>query len=413
MGCHTYRIHNLFNATLVTTADPENIQAILATKFHDFDLGPDRRGNFYEALGNGIFTAEGEAWARYRHQLKPQFSRDQVSDVEAAERHLQILWKALPEENADGWVEKANIMPLIYRFTMDVSTEFLFGESVNSQSNALHALDSGNSKEVEEELDFAEAMTHAQEFITWRMRMGKLYWLFSSKKFKKSCKTIKEFGDRFVRIVLDDEKQKRPKVLEEGRKKFVLLDELVTETRDPVELRDQILHLLLAGRDTTSALLCWTILLLSRHPDELNKLRSTIISQFGTASDPKDELGFASLKACKQLTYVLYETLRLYPLVPLNGRTALRDTYLPTGGGPDRKQPLAIRKGENMGYSAYVMHRRHDIWGGDAEEFKPSRWEGRKLGWEFIPFSGGPRVCLGRAFTSIFSFEGAHLLMRE
>lgn len=45
------------------------------------------------------------------------------------------------------------------------------------------------------------------------------------------------------------------------------------------------------------------------------------------------------------------------------------------------------------------MHRRHDIWGEDADEFRPSRWEGRKLGWEFVPFSGGPRVCLGQQYA--------------
>jgi len=114
---------------------------------------------------------------------------------------------------------------------------------------------------------------------------------------------------------------------------------------------------------------------------------------------------FASLKACKAITHILYETLRLYPLAPINGRRALKDTVLPTGGGPDRKQPIAVRKGEQIRYSMYVMHRRHDIWGDDADEFRPDRWEKRKLGWEFIPFSGGPRVCLGRKSAQVYVNE--------
>jgi cytochrome P450 len=309
--------------------------------------------------------------------------------LEAAERHLNILFKALPEE--DG--ESVDIMPLIYRFTMDVSTEFLFGESVNSQLTALESSASNDGKREEED-NFADAMNYAQEYIAWRIRLGALYWIASNKKFERSCKIVKDFADRFVKIALqkDIEKEK----VKDGKEKFVLLDALVAETRDPVELRDQILQTLLAGRDTTSSLLSWALLLLARSPTEFKNLREAVLSQFGTEKAPKQELTFSSLKSCKAITHVLYETLRLCPLIPVNSRTALRDTFLPTGGGKDRDQPIAIMKGETVGYSAYVMHRRKDIWGEDADEWRPARWEGRKLGWEWIAFSGGPRVCLGR-----------------
>jgi cytochrome P450 len=406
MGTNTFRIFGLFNQSLVTTSDPENIQALLATKFHDFDMGPARKDSFYDLLGMGIFTAEGEAWSHFRHQLRPQFSRDQVSDLEAADRHLQILFKALPEETGLGWIEATDLKPLIYRLVMDVSTEFLFGESVNSQTTALHSEDSGNTKDLQKELDFTAAMNYAQEHISWRIRLRFLKFVPSSKKFKESCKIVKKFADRFVRIALDPGR-KPAHVLPGEKPKFVLLNELVAETRDPIELRDQVLHILLAGRDTTSSLLCWTILLLSRHPVEFQRLRDVIISQFGTEKASTAELTFESLKTCKPLTHVLYETLRLYPLLPVNGRQALKDTFLPVGGGPDRKQPIAIMKGEQVGYSAYVMHRRHDIWGPDADEFVPARWEGRKLGWEFIGFSGGPRVCLGRKYPKMMGEKNA------
>jgi cytochrome P450 len=406
MGCNTFRTFGLFNTTVVSTAEPENIQEILATKFHDFDLGPARRDNFHEMLGNGIFTAEGEAWAHYRSQLKPQFTRHQVSDLEAADRHLQFLFRALPQEDAGGWIQSVDIMPLIYRFTLDVSTEFLFGESVNSQSATLHSQDSGNTKELQEEMDFTEAMNFAQDYIAWRWRLHGLYWLANSQRFKHACKVVKDFGDRFVRIALDrNHKRGSAKVGEKER--FVMLDHMVEETKDPVELRDQVLHLLIAGRDTTSALLSWVILLLARHPEQFRKLREAVLEHFGTESEPTQELTFTSLKACKEIMHVLYEAMRLYPLIPLNGRKALKDTFLPTGGGPDGKQPIAIMKGEEVGYSIYVMHRRADIWGADAKEFHPERWEGRKLGWDFIPFSGGPRVCLGREYALLLVFDGA------
>ena len=72
------------------------------------------------------------------------------------------------------------------------------------------------------------------------------------------------------------------------------------------------------------------------------------------------------------------------------------DTVLPRGGGPDGKSPLFIPAKTNVQYSVFAMHRRKDLYGEDAEEFKPERWENLKPGWEYLPFSGGPRICIGR-----------------
>ncbi|CZT45666.1 related to n-alkane-inducible cytochrome P450 [Rhynchosporium secalis] len=319
---------------VVFTDEPENIQAVLATKFHDYELGPARNDAFHSLLGNGIFTAEREQWAHFRHQLKPQFTRDQVSDLESAERHINVLFKAMPETNTAGWVESADWMPLLYRFTLDASTEFLFGQSVNSQSSALHAQDSGYSAEEQANIAFADAMSKAQEHVVSCLRIARPKWWPVPKGHSEACDIVKGLADQFVRSALqknENEKKKKPQgkvgESEDGeKKKFVLLDALVAETRDPIELRDQALHVLLAGRDTTSALLGWSILLLSRHPEIYASLRSIVISVFGTSSNPLVEPSFASLKACKELTHLLYEVLRLCPLVPINGRLAIRDT---------------------------------------------------------------------------------------
>lgn len=406
----TYRLHNLFNSSVVITIEPENIQALLATKFNDFELGKARRENFSDVLGNGIFTAERGPWEHYRHQLKPQFTRDQVSDLDSADKHLNVLFKVLPEANAQGWVENVDLMPYLYRFTLDVSTDFLFGHSVNSQSHVLHSQDSSNSQELNEEAKFAAAMNYAQEMIAYRFRLRSFWWLIRSKKLQQAIKTLQSFAERFVTKALEEDAKPSPAAEEKTeKKKYFLLSELVKETRDPIELRDQTLHVLLAGRDTTSAMLGWAILLLSRDPREYHSLRQTVLATFGSESNPAQEITFESLKACKPVIHVLYEALRLFPLVPMNSRVAVRDSILPVGGGPDGRQPIAIRKGEQAGFSAYVMHRRKDLFGEDSDEFRPARWEGRKLGWDFVPFSGGPRICLGQQYALN---EGAFVLVR-
>jgi cytochrome P450 len=98
--------------------------------------------------------------------------------------------------------------------------------------------------------------------------------------------------------------------------------------------------------------------------------------------------------------------LRLYPPVPFNTRTALKDTTIPVGGGADRLSPIFIPKGATVLYSVSAMHRRTDLWGPDAAKFVPERWEGGKMrGWQYLPFNGGPRICLGRELFIIPSVE--------
>lgn len=77
---------------------------------------------------------------------------------------------------------------------------------------------------------------------------------------------------------------------------------------------------------------------------------------------------------------------------------AVADTILPLGGGLDGKSPVFIPKKTIVRYTVYSMHRRRDYYGEDADEFKPERWETLRPTWEYLPFHGGPRICIGRKF---------------
>lgn len=138
--------------------------------------------------------------------------------------------------------------------------------------------------------------------------------------------------------------------------------------------------------DTTASLLGWLFLELSKDPIRYTKLRATILSNFGTYTNPRD-ITFSTLKSCSYLKDCINEALRLYPVVPLNGRIANKDTVLPRGGGEDGTEKIFVPKGMTCEYSVYAMQRRKDLWGEDADVFKPERWEGRRVGWEFLPVS--------------------------
>ena len=194
--------------------------------------------------------------------------------------------------------------------------------------------------------------------------------------------------------------------LEDGTKddekeSYVFVEALAQQTKDPLVLRDQCLNVLLAGRDTTGCCLQWTFRLLAHHQRVLDKLRTEIeqVTGLGAGASPPTR---DDLRRMSYLNLVIKEALRLYPSVPVNSREVVRLTTLPVGGGPDGKSPVLVRPGEGVGYCVYALHRRKDVYGEDADQFRPDRWEGdalKDVGWAYLPFNGGPRLCLGRECT--------------
>ena len=81
-------------------------------------------------------------------------------------------------------------------------------------------------------------------------------------------------------------------------------------------------------------------------------------------------------------------------------RCATKDTTLPVGGGKDGKSPIFVHEGQVVFTHFGTMHLREDIWGPDAATWNPDRWATARPGaWDYLPFSGGPRVCVGRKYT--------------
>lgn len=409
----TFEGIGIFSQSVITTAEPKNVQAAFATNFKDFATGPTRAGQFGALLGHkGIFTQDGEKWAKGRKMVRPVFKRERVNNLKETGRASEILIDVLPISEDGKWTEVVDLLPYFYRFTLDTSTGFLFGKSVKSQSAAAGRVaekDSGDLGDIAAGEDFSEAFMVAQEWLSYRVRVQGLYFLVDGMRWRRAVKTVRSFVNHYVQQALEQDETRVDKKMDEEEEsgELNLLSELVKETRDPIELRDQILGVLLAGRDTTAVLLSWTFAELATHPKFYSDLRSSILDTFG--SDETKPLTFASLKSHHPIQNLLNEVLRLHPVVPINNRICINNTILPVGGGEDGTQPIAIQKGSLVNFIIYQMHRRKDIWGADADDFKPERWVGRKIGWDFVPFSGGARVCLGQQYALT---EASYLLVR-
>ncbi|KAI0407177.1 cytochrome P450 [Xylaria palmicola] len=397
----------------LSTNDPKNLQAIHATQFKDFGLGDRRNGIFRPLLGKGIFAVDGEAWSHSRALLRPQFTRDQVTDLALEEHHVKNMMRALPTDKS-GWTTPTDLQPLFFRLTLDSACEFLFGESVNSQIINLPENIGGQkvkaSHKAIDEVNFATAFDRAQGWLSDRTRLMGMYWADDGPGRRRDTRTVHEFVEYFVRRAIERRANSPADKTAGEQEKYVFLDALAADTQDPIELRDQLCNILLAGRDSTASLLGWTFWLLVRNPRVFQKLRDTVVAEFGPYSaDDVSNISFTTLKGCAYLQRTLHETLRLFPVVPINMRQALRDTSLPVGGGEDGKSPVFVAKGQIIDYSVHALHRTEAFWGPDADEFRPERWESRKIGWDYLPFSGGPRICLGQQFALT---EASYVIVR-
>ncbi|KAL8854774.1 MAG: hypothetical protein Q9221_000557, partial [Calogaya cf. arnoldii] len=174
-----------------------------------------------------------------------------------------------------------------------------------------------------------------------------------------------------------------------GKERYCFLDEVVKEVTDPEQIQGQVMNILVAGRDTTACLLSSLFFTLSRRRDVMARLREEVEGLGGR--DPTYE----DIKGMRYLNWAIKETLRLYTVVPMNTRVANKDTYIPSGGGFDGRSPVYVRKGQMIVYQSYSLHRRTDLWGSDANDFRPERWQDARPSFEYLPFNAGPRICPG------------------
>lgn len=111
---------------VIHTVEPEIVKTILSTKFDDFALSQRRIKAIGPSLGTGIFASNGHAWERSRALVRPNFTRDQVADLDTFETHIRHLIDAIPRDGST-----VDLQTLFFSLTMDSATEFLFGRSTN------------------------------------------------------------------------------------------------------------------------------------------------------------------------------------------------------------------------------------------------------------------------------------------
>ena len=173
MRANTFAV-KLVRLTLVITAEPENIKSVLSVNFNSWGIGRSR-DILVPLLGKGIFSSDGDGWRHSRDRLRPIFVRSQLNDLSVLEFHVEHLIQAIPRDGS--MVDLSKLFP---RFTLDVATEVLFGESTNDLSP--------NSDRVHAE--FIAALNRCNDVLGGNTDWGLLALLLPNPSYKRDCKLI-------------------------------------------------------------------------------------------------------------------------------------------------------------------------------------------------------------------------------
>ena len=181
---------------------------------------------------------------------------------------------------------------------------------------------------------FHQALDYAQQGTILRLRLGNLMFAHRDRKFRDCCTTVHAYASRFVDQALEYRRRQaalpQEKRVEEaeagaaaGRQKYVFLNELAKDTDDPILLRDQIVNMLLAARDTTAGLLSFAFFELARRPDVWSKLRADVLEHY------REPLTYEAIAEMTYLRYVLQESKQPTTHPPIT-RTTLHSIYMCT-----------------------------------------------------------------------------------
>ncbi|KAA1466958.1 cytochrome P450 [Dentipellis sp. KUC8613] len=402
-NCKTLNLRILWS-DLIFTIDEANVKYMLTGPgFEWFHKGYYQQERAESFLGNGIFNRDKEEWRVHRTIARPWFARDRISDLNLFDSYGTTALDVMSQHATKGGA--FDMQDLLGRFALDAATDFLFGSCVNSLHGALPiaglAKMGPKGSSIDDEFGtFAWAFEAVQVQLTRRTRIGNNWPLFEmfSDKTRKGNAIIQAW----LRPLVDRALNEKAKGGKDGKKDedHTFLDHLVTSLDDAESIRFQVLNMLLAGRDTTSTTLTFVVYFLCLHPDVMMRLRQEIINEYGDNGMPSLE----TMRGLKYLRAVLNETMRLFPPVPMNLR--LSDSIPHVFPASADSPKYYVPPGTQILYSLLLIQRRKDLWGPDADTFRPERWLDpdcvRHLvsnPFMFIPFHAGPRICLGQNFA--------------
>jgi cytochrome P450 len=258
---HTH-FHRALGEWIILTDEPLNIKGALATNFNDWPIGGPRLAAALPILGpNSVFTSNGQAWHINRAMIRPAFDRNLVSDMECFSRHTWNMVQRIPKDGSTFDMQR-----LLQDMTMDSATDFLLDHSTGMLTDT----------PVPGAEAFIKAFQEASDECATKARISPILLKLPNKKLDANITTIRDFVRFYLRKAVAEHEQRQERG--ERRRGYVFLDVLLDKDLSEEYLTDQVLSVLIAGRDTTAMAITVCFWYLAHNPRVVEKLRREILS---------------------------------------------------------------------------------------------------------------------------------------
>ncbi|KAL0717213.1 hypothetical protein Bca4012_066535 [Brassica carinata] len=375
----------------ITIMDPEQIKEVFNKVYdfqkpHTFPLG--------NVIATGLANYDGEKWSKHRRIINPAFHLEKIKNmVPAFHQNCSAVvgkWDKIVSDKGSSC--EVDVWPGLVSMTADVISSTAFGSSYKEGQRIF---------ELQGELAQLVRLSFLKAFIPG--------FIYLPTKNNRRMKAL----SREIEVILRGIINKRLRAREAGEAPSddllgILLESNLGQAKgNEMSIEDVMEECKLfyfAGQETTSVLLVWTMVLLSQHKDWQARAREEVKQVFGD-KEPDTE----GLNQLKVMTMILYEVLRLYP--PASQLTRAIHKEMKLGN-------LTLPGGIQISLPILLVHRDTELWGSDAAEFKPERFQdgvskATKGQVSFFPFAWGPRICIGQNFALLETKMALSLILQR
>ena len=357
---------NLLGLKMYLLRDPGLIRYVLQE-----NNGNYTKSVFYKELeiiiGKGLLTSEGQEWKKNRRLTQTAFKKSSV------EGFVPIFFE---ESNSitKEWKDKTeiDISKEMMRLTFRIVGRALFSAKLDEDA---HIIDQSVGIALEGVINRIQSIIKIPLYVPTRANL----------KLKKAVRDM----DVVVNKIISNRIQSKERVKDLLDTLIYARDEETGQGLSPKQIRDEVITFLLAGHETTSNALTWTFYLLSEHPE----IRKKVIEEVRSNISANGNITIADLEKLPLTGRVLQESMRLYPPAWIIERTAISDDII---------GETKVAAGSLVSICTYAVHHSPILWD-DPEKFDPDRFlpenEAKRHNFAYIPFGGGPRVCIGNNFA--------------
>ncbi|XP_060188634.1 cytochrome P450 CYP72A616-like [Lycium barbarum] len=379
--------------------DPTLIKEVLLNKQGHFHLPP--LNPLVLILTKGLTALQGEKWAMHRMIINPAFHLDKLKGMipTIAESCAFMIEKWMKSISPEGTSE-IDIWPEFRDLTGDIISRTAFGSSYEDGKKILEL-----QKELQLLVIEAMGMLYIPgfRFVPTKKNRRRKYL---DRRITSMLKTIVDTKENMIRTGQTREDDLLGLLLQFNNENNSLNNVNNSHQMTKEDIIEECKQFYLAGHETTSSLLTWTLILLAIHQDWQEKARQEVL-QVVRDKNPDAE----AISHLKTVSMILNEVLRLYPPVIALYKRAYKEC---------RIGDLSIPAGVDLTLPIMLINRETELWGDDAEEFKPERFaEGISHACKdptqmaFMPFGWGPRTCIGQNFSMIEAKVALSMILKQ